>query len=211
MFVNRPVVICHFKPRLEETTLVFTVMFLKWRYFLDTKTIGSISIGHRSDTKISNGSPIDVDQKVLLRWSSEWGQSDCLSKLCFVRGGDILEIQNLCVEIIIADVKSDRHNQLPKGCSRIWNNVTGWICVGGIGHILLTKISIAVVICLLMQSTSSIRGTKYQNVMFLISPCSYLCPIHWNLVFSREGRCSWNRRCPDYINNFIAYYGSFLY
>ena len=176
------------------------------------------------------------DHRINIDWTSiryeniEWFSNRCRSEgfatmilrmrsiglsvkamFCFERGGDILEIQNLCVEIIIADVKSHRHNQLPKGCSRIWNNVTGWICVGGIGHILLTKISIAVVICLLMQSTSSIRGTKYQNVMFLISPCSYLCPIHWNLVFSREGRCSWNRRCPDYINNFIAYYGSFLY
>ena len=27
--------------------------------------------------------------------------------------------------------------------------------------------------------------------MFLISSCSFLCPIHWNQLWNREWRCSW--------------------
>ena len=46
------------------------------------------------------------------------------------------------------------------------------------------------------------------NVMFLVSSCSCVCPIHWNQVLSREWRCSWSiggRRCSNWvINNFIA-------
>ena len=47
--------------------------------------------------------------------------------------------------------------------------------------------------------------------MFLPSPCSCLCPVHWSQVLSQEWRCSWSsagRRCSNYIlmiNNFIAY------
>ena len=33
--------------------------------------------------------------------------------------------------------------------------------------------------------TSNIRHTKFQNLMFLISSCSCLCPIHWSQVLSR--------------------------
>ena len=52
--------------------------------------------------------------------------------------------------------------------------------------------------------------------MFLVSPCSCLCPIHWSQALSREWRCSWSsadRRCSNYIwviNNFIAYYGALI-
>ena len=50
--------------------------------------------------------------------------------------------------------------------------------------------------------------------MFVVSSCSWLCPIHWSHVFSREWRCSWSsadRRCSNYIwviNNFIGYKGA---
>ena len=50
--------------------------------------------------------------------------------------------------------------------------------------------------------------------MFLVSPCSCLCPIHWSQVSSWEWRCSWSsadRRCSNHIrviNNYIAYYGA---
>ena len=49
--------------------------------------------------------------------------------------------------------------------------------------------------------------------MIFTSSCSYLCPIHWSQVLSREWRCSWSsavRRCSNciwVINNFIAYSG----
>ena len=45
-----------------------------------------------------------------------------------------------------------------------------------------------------------------QTQMFLVSPCSCLCPIHWNQVLSREWSSA-DRRCPNYlwvINNSIA-------
>ena len=48
--------------------------------------------------------------------------------------------------------------------------------------------------------------------MFLVSSCSYFCPIQHSQVLSREWRCSWNsadRRCSNYIwviDNFIAYW-----
>ena len=38
--------------------------------------------------------------------------------------------------------------------------------------------------------------------MFLVLPCSCLCPIYWIQVLSREWRCSWSsadRRCSSYI------------
>ena len=38
--------------------------------------------------------------------------------------------------------------------------------------------------------------------MFLVSPCSFLSPIHWSQVFSWEWRCGWSsadRRCSNYI------------
>ena len=47
--------------------------------------------------------------------------------------------------------------------------------------------------------------------MSLVSSCSWLCPIHWSHVLSREWRCSWSsadRRSPNYtwlINNCIAW------
>ena len=50
--------------------------------------------------------------------------------------------------------------------------------------------------------------------MFLVSSCSYGCPIQWSQVFSWEWRCSWSsadRRCSNYIrviDNFIALYSS---
>ena len=46
--------------------------------------------------------------------------------------------------------------------------------------------------------------------MCLVSLCSFLCPIHWIQVLSREWRCSWSsadRPCPNcvwMINNFVA-------
>ena len=55
------------------------------------------------------------------------------------------------------------------------------------------------------------KCTQSQNIMFLISSCSCLCPIHWSQVLSWEWRCSWSsadRRCTNYIwviNNFIGY------
>ena len=61
------------------------------------------------------------------------------------------------------------------------------------------------------RQTSNIRRTKTQRQIFLVSPCSCLCAIHWSQVLSREWRCSWSsayRRCPNYscvINNYIAY------
>ena len=47
--------------------------------------------------------------------------------------------------------------------------------------------------------------------MVLVSSCSFLCPIHWSQVLSREQRCSWSS--PDkwsfnyiwVIKKFIAY------
>ena len=48
---------------------------------------------------------------------------------------------------------------------------------------------------------------------FIVSFCSWLCPIHWSQVLSREWRCSWSstsRRCSNHIwviNNFNAYWG----
>ena len=49
--------------------------------------------------------------------------------------------------------------------------------------------------------------------MLFVSPCRYLCPIHWSQVLSREWRwrCSTCRRCSNYfwvINSFIAYKGA---
>ena len=57
---------------------------------------------------------------------------------------------------------------------------------------------------------SNISRTTSQNLMFLVSSCICLCPIHWSQVLSREWRCSWSsagRRCSKYIwviNNFTA-------
>ena len=42
------------------------------------------------------------------------------------------------------------------------------------------------------NQTSSIRCTKSQNLMFLVSSCSCLCPNHWSQVLSWEWRCSWS-------------------
>ena len=42
--------------------------------------------------------------------------------------------------------------------------------------------------------------------MFLVSSCSWLCPIQWSQVLSREWRCRWNYIWV--IDNFIAYYGA---
>ena len=47
--------------------------------------------------------------------------------------------------------------------------------------------------------------------MILVSSCSCLCSIHWNQVLCGEWRCSWSRRCSDYIwviNNLIAHQGA---
>ena len=47
---------------------------------------------------------------------------------------------------------------------------------------------------------SNVRHTKYPN--FSDSSCHCLCSIHWNLVISRQRRCSWSsadRRCSKYI------------
>ena len=50
--------------------------------------------------------------------------------------------------------------------------------------------------------------------MFLVFPCSCLCPICWSQVLSWEWRCSWSsadRRCSNYIwmiNSFVAYLGA---
>ena len=49
--------------------------------------------------------------------------------------------------------------------------------------------------------------------MFIVSPCSWLCPIHWSQVLSRKRRCGWSsadRWCSNYIwviNNLIAFKG----
>ena len=43
-------------------------------------------------------------------------------------------------------------------------------------------------------------NTKTEIV--LVSYCSYLCPIRWSQLISREWRCSWSsadRRCSNYI------------
>ena len=64
------------------------------------------------------------------------------------------------------------------------------------------------------RKISKIRRTKYQTQMFLVSSCSWLCPIQWSQVLSREWRCSWSsadRRCSNYIwviDNCIAYQGA---
>ena len=56
-----------------------------------------------------------------------------------------------------------------------------------------------------------IYGAPYpKSYMFLVSPCSCLCPIHWNQILCREWIYSWSRRhrCSKYIwviNNFIFY------
>ena len=53
-------------------------------------------------------------------------------------------------------------------------------------------------------------------LMFLVSSCSCLCPIHWSQVLSQEWKCSWSsadRRCSNYIwviNKFIAYLSSLV-
>ena len=53
-------------------------------------------------------------------------------------------------------------------------------------------------------------------LMFLVSSCSCLCPIHWSQVLSQEWKCSWSsadRRCSNYIwviNKFIAHLSSLV-
>ena len=65
--------------------------------------------------------------------------------------------------------------------------------------------------CMNYRKTSNISHTKYQNLNFLTSSWSCLCPIHWSQVLSWEWRCSWssaNRQCSNcisVINKFIAY------
>ena len=57
------------------------------------------------------------------------------------------------------------------------------------------------------RQTSNMSRTNYQNLNKCVSfsSCSYLCPIHWNQVLSREWRCSWSsadRQCICVITNF---------
>ena len=62
--------------------------------------------------------------------------------------------------------------------------------------------------------TNNTSRTKSPNLLFLVSSCSCLCPIHGSQVLSPEWRCSWSntdRRSSNYIwviNNFIAYWGA---
>ena len=42
------------------------------------------------------------------------------------------------------------------------------------------------------RATSNTSRTKSQNIMFLLSSCSSLGPIHGSWVLSREWRCSWS-------------------
>ena len=41
--------------------------------------------------------------------------------------------------------------------------------------------------------------------MFLVSFCSYLCPIHWSHALSQEWKCSWSNADIWVINNVIAH------
>ena len=66
-----------------------------------------------------------------------------------------------------------------------------------------------------ISNISCIQITKcdVSRGMFLVSFCSFLCPIHWSHVLGWVWRCSWSSaggRCYNYIwviNNFIAYWG----
>ena len=66
----------------------------------------------------------------------------------------------------------------------------------------------------LYRETSNKNAPNPQTLIFLVWPCSCLCPIHWSRVLSPEWRCRWSsadRRCCNYIwviNNFIANEGA---
>ena len=71
----------------------------------------------------------------------------------------------------------------------------------------------------LKKHTSNLQYKLHQtpNLMFLVSSCCCLCPIHWSQVLSREWRCSWSSadsRCSNYIwviNNFTASGATYIY
>ena len=50
---------------------------------------------------------------------------------------------------------------------------------------------------------SLIQGAPNDKAkMILVLSCSWLCPLHWSQVLSREWRCSWSsadRQCSNYI------------
>ena len=78
----------------------------------------------------------------------------------------------------------------------------------------LTAINSSEIPLFWIQTTveSLIKDAKHPKTeMFLVSSCSCLCPIQWSQVLSREWRCSWSRRCSNYIwviDNFIAYWSA---
>ena len=49
------------------------------------------------------------------------------------------------------------------------------------------------VLCIyIYRQTSNMSSTKSQNLIFLVSSCTCLCPINWSQVLSREQICSWS-------------------
>ena len=75
-------------------------------------------------------------------------------------------------------------------------------------HILLQSVGCCILFsCTVKSLILATPNTK--SWMFLDSSCSYLCPIHWSQLLSREWRCSWSsadRRCSHYtwvINNLL--------
>ena len=55
------------------------------------------------------------------------------------------------------------------------------------------------------RNVSSLSHTKFPQ-MFLVSSCSYLCPIHWSHALSHEWRCRWNYNWV--ISKFMANWGA---
>ena len=96
---------------------------------------------------------------------------------CLETGRDILKIQNLCAEIIIAQINSRRLGQVSKQYSCILDNVTLRICVDGIGHTLLIRTITAAIIYLLMQSIITLRKSpiKCQIAMSWFNIVSISC------------------------------------
>ena len=78
------------------------------------------------------------------------------------------------------------------------------ICLGHKAEVIHHHVEITV-----KHLISAVPNPK--SSMFLVSPCSRLCRVHWSQVLSREWRCSWSsasRRCLNYvwmINSFNAY------
>ena len=91
-----------------------------------------------------------------------------------------------------------------------------WVIAGTSSARWLTLTHTHIYIYIYIYTVNSlISGAPHPKTeMFLVSPCSCLCPIHWSQVLSREWRCTWSsagRRCSNYIrviNKFIARSGA---